>query len=66
MKRKLLTMAAAVCTVAAFNTSCTVDSTTDNPFLAEYTTPFEIPPFEQISNEHYLPALKAGIDEQNK
>ena len=35
-----------------------------NPFLTEYTTPFQVPPFEQIKNEHYLPAFEAGIAEQ--
>ena len=33
----------------------------DNPFLSAYDTPYEIPPFEKISYEHYLPALEAGI-----
>lgn len=32
-----------------------------NPFLAPYTTPYEIPPFEQIQYSDYLPALEAGI-----
>ena len=35
-----------------------------NPFLSEYTTPFQVPPFDQIKNEHYLPAFEAGIKEQ--
>ena len=35
-----------------------------NPFLAEYSTPYEIPPFDKIQYEHYLPALEAGIKEQ--
>ena len=33
----------------------------DNPFLSAYDTPYEIPPFDKISYEHYLPALEAGI-----
>lgn len=37
-----------------------------NPFLAEYDTPYSIPPFDRISTADYLPALKAGIDEQRK
>jgi len=37
----------------------------DNPFLTEYKTIYQIPPFEQIRYEHYLPALEAGIAEQN-
>ena len=35
-----------------------------NPFLAKYDTPFEVPPFEQIKNEHYLPAVEEGIRQQ--
>lgn len=37
-----------------------------NPFLAEYTTKYAIPPFDKIKYEHYMPALKAGIEEQNQ
>ena len=36
-----------------------------NPFLEEYTTPFQVPPFDKIENSHYLPAFEAGIAEQN-
>lgn len=32
-----------------------------NPFFAEWETPFGVPPFEQIENEHYLPAVDSGI-----
>ena len=35
-----------------------------NPFLTEYTTPFQVPPFDQIKIEHYLPAFEAGMKEQ--
>ena len=37
-----------------------------NPFLAKYSTPFGIPPFEQIKAEHYKPAFVKGIEEHNK
>ncbi len=34
----------------------------DNPFFAEkYNTPFEVPPFDEIDNEHFLPAIEEGI-----
>ena len=36
-----------------------------NPFLAEWNTPFGIPPFEQIQDADYIPALKAGIEQHN-
>ncbi|MBU1220533.1 M3 family metallopeptidase [Myxococcota bacterium] len=38
-----------------------------NPFLEkEYKTTYEMPPFEKIKPEHYLPAFKKGMDEQKK
>lgn len=49
--------------------SCTTTQKTDepavaNPFLSEYTTPFQVPPFDKIQKAHYLPAFEAGIAEQ--
>ena len=41
-----------------------VEAPAANPFLTEYTTPFQVPPFDQIKNEHYMPAFEAGIKEQ--
>ena len=35
-----------------------------NPFLGDYNTPFDVPPFEQIENEHYMPAFVEGINQQ--
>ncbi len=32
-----------------------------NPFLMEWDTPYGVPPFDQIKDEHYLPAVKKGI-----
>jgi len=32
-----------------------------NPFFAEWKTPFSVPPFDQIQNEHFLPAIDSGI-----
>jgi peptidyl-dipeptidase Dcp len=37
---------------------------TGNPFLSEYNTPFDVPPFGRIKTEHYLPAIRSGIEEQ--
>jgi len=33
----------------------------DNPFLSPYKTPLNTPPFGEIRNEHFLPAIKEGI-----
>ena len=32
-----------------------------NPFFTEWETPFGVPPFEKIKNEHYMPAIDSGI-----
>lgn len=35
-----------------------------NPFFSEYGNEYGIPPFENIKVEHYLPAFKEGIKQQ--
>lgn len=35
-----------------------------NPFLTEFTTPFQVPPFDEIEISDYLPAFEAGMAEQ--
>lgn len=32
-----------------------------NPFMDEWTTPYGVPPFANIRNGHYMPAIKKGI-----
>jgi len=36
----------------------------ENPFFKEWTTPFGVPPFDEIKVEHYVPAVKEGIKQQ--
>ncbi len=36
-----------------------------NPFLSDYDTPFGVPPFDIIENEHFLPAAEAGFMDQD-
>jgi peptidyl-dipeptidase Dcp len=38
----------------------------DNPFFAPYGTPFDVPPFDRIKIEHFMPAFERGIAEQKK
>ena len=38
-----------------------VISGNDNPLLAEWHTPFGVPPFDLIANEHYLPAFREAM-----
>ena len=44
-------------------TSC-CNKSSENPFFVEWDTPYGIPPFEQIQNEHYVPAFEEGIRQQ--
>ena len=34
--------------------------------MEAYTTKYEIPPFDKIKYEHYIPAMKAGIEERKQ
>jgi peptidyl-dipeptidase Dcp len=36
----------------------------DNPFLKEWKTPFETPPFSEIKVEHFIPAYEDGMKQQ--
>lgn len=57
--KKILSIAIAVMTMSA----CT---TRENPFLAEWNTPYGIPPFDEIQVDDYIPAIKEGIAQQQK
>ena len=35
-----------------------------NPFFAESTLPYQLPPFDDINDAHYLPAIERGMREQ--
>ena len=35
----------------------------NNPFFENYRTPFEIPPFNKIKDEHFMPAFERGMAE---
>lgn len=37
-----------------------------NPFFVKYETPFEVPPFDIIKAEHYMPAFEKGMEIQMK
>lgn len=37
-----------------------------NPLLMKWDTPYQTPPFAEIKNEHYRPAVKQGMDEARK
>lgn len=64
MKKLTLILMTAVM-ITACNSGQEKATVADNPFFTEYTTPFGVPPFDQIKNEHFVPAIEKGIEEQN-
>ena len=63
MKRKLLIAGTFLALVAGVNVSCTSSMKEVNPLLTESTAPFGAPQFDQIKDEHYLPAFEQAIAE---
>jgi len=61
--KTILIMAAIVVLFAACKNKKSKNS--DNPFLSEYTTPFQVPPFDKIDTSHYMPAFLEGMKQQN-
>ena len=44
--------------------SCAPKAEKENPFLSEWNTPYGIPDFNAVEEAHYLPAVEAGIAQQ--
>ena len=51
----------AVLTISA----CAPGTQKDNPFLSEFSTPFQVPPFDKIDTTHFLPAFIEGIKQHD-
>ena len=62
MKRNVLMLA--VCVVVAI-AGCGDKAPAENPFFTEWTTPFGVAPFDEIQEEHFLPAFERAIAEQH-
>ena len=41
------------------------ETKSENPLLAEFDTPFGVPPFEEIENAHYVPAFEEAMRVHN-
>lgn len=52
--------------VACADEMDTSQGATDNPLLQDWDTPFGTPPFDRIRSQHYLPAYRLGMAEQNR
>src|SRR6266850_8285177 len=56
-------LSAQITTVSATEPSA---ATANNPLLTESTLPYRVPPFDKIKDEHFAPAIVAGMREQLK
>ncbi len=62
MKKSLLI---AGCATLLMVTACkNKGNDMDNPFFGEWNTPYNIPDFEKIKPEHYMPAFEEGMKRQ--
>lgn len=46
------------------NTNQKQMTTDNNPFFSDYGTPFEVPAFDRIKIEHFIPAFNEGMKQQ--
>ncbi|MDL2282843.1 M3 family metallopeptidase, partial [Parabacteroides sp. OttesenSCG-928-G06] len=63
MKHVIMAASLAVLTCATAS-SQSREKVESNPFLTEYTTPYGVPPFEEITIDHYKPAFLQGMKEE--
>ena len=65
MKRTLLSLFAASVLLSSCNCDkCEKTEANGNPFFAEYNTPHQTAPFDQIKFEHYKPAFLEGMKQE--
>lgn len=69
MKSSLLFLGAALlvlsaCAPKTYVPSPEAEGVTSNPFFSDWGTPFETPDFSRISEDHYVPAIKEGIKQE--
>ena len=56
---KKMTRTIILITAFALVFGCTMQ--TGNPLLKEWKTPLQTPPFNEIKNEHFMPAIQEGM-----
>ena len=50
--------------LVCFSILMTMVACNDNPFLSSWNTPYGIPDFSKVGEQHYVPAVEAGIAQQ--
>lgn len=59
-------IAAFLCLNGVFMTGTMHAELTKNPFLEQWTTPLEVPPFDSIELEHYEPAFREAMQRHSQ
>jgi peptidyl-dipeptidase Dcp len=65
MKNKIFLMMIMGLSVSQIEAQELKKSFSSNPFFNSYNTPFNVPPFHLIKNEHFKPAIEEGIKKQD-
>src|SRR6202030_1568947 len=66
LMRTLRAFVTCVFILSAQLTAVSAADPSDNPLLKESTLPYHYPPFDKIKDEHFAPAIEAGMREQLK
>ncbi|MBO5672056.1 MAG: M3 family peptidase, partial [Alistipes sp.] len=66
MRKVTVIMSALTLALAGCNTSDVPASLAGNPFVEEWNTPYQTPPFSKIKLEHYEPAIDYAIEQNRK
>ena len=65
MKKLLLISITVILMLSACRNNESNKEMNDNPFFIEWNTPFGVPPFDKIKEEHFLPAFNMAIENQD-
>jgi peptidyl-dipeptidase Dcp len=66
MRACLVLVVSTLVILAPLGAAPEADAVSPNPLLEEWTTPFGVPPFDEIEDGHFRPAFDAAIDEARK
>ncbi|WP_437919293.1 M3 family metallopeptidase [Sphingobacterium sp. LRF_L2] len=64
-KKKLLPFCLVIAAVVVGCQDQDKTQNSDNPLLAVYDSPFQVPPFDKIKSEHFRPAFKVALEQHN-
>jgi len=66
MKKIIVLMLSIIVLISACQNNKPKEEMNENPFFTEWTTPYGVPPFDKINEEHFMPAFIQAIENQNK